>query len=188
MLLKKHLAKNMPFTPNIFGILCWAFVVFIMSLPDAFRRDADAIKYKYTLAAILSFILLIWTILNDYSEMLRPFKKWFISVKIISYLVIPLIVVVSVVQNGIFQMRLSGINSHLSCIPIIFQMYLIICLHELVSYLKRKHVHNVKLKIVKKSILSCTIVLLALLNIWFCMYFFVSWGDWMRTIKGVPLN
>jgi hypothetical protein len=168
------------FTPNILGILSWAFVVFVFSVPEALRaRNGD--EYKITLFAILTSILFIWAILNDYSEILRPLKKWFITIKIINYLVIPLIVIFSVVKNGIFQMRVSGIDLNLSCIPVIFQMYLIIFLYEFISYLKKSCVGEVKFKTFKKTVLDLSVALLAFCNICFCMYFVVSWIVWYKS-------
>jgi hypothetical protein len=168
------------FTPNIFGILCWAFIVFKFSIPSAIRESND--ENKAVLFAILTTLLLIWTILNDYVEILRPFKKWFITIKVVNYLVIPLVVIFSVVKNGIFQMRISGIDLNFSCIPVIFQMYLIIFLYEFINYLRKSCAGEGKFKAFKKSILELSVALLAFCNICFCAYFVTSWIAWHRSL------
>ncbi len=167
------------FTPNILGISCWAFVVFKFSIPAAIH-ESNGYENKAILFAVLTTLLLIWAILNDYVEILRPLKKWFIAIKVINYLVIPLIVIYSVVKNGIFQMRISGIDLNLSCVPIIFQMYLIIFLYEFINYLKKSCVGEGKWKIFKKTVLDLNVALLAFCNICFCAYFVTSWIAWYR--------
>jgi len=169
------------FTPNIFGILTWVFAVFVMGIPQVH----DDNKSKPLLFAVLASILLVWAMSNDYSELLRPFKKWFIVVKVVNCLVIPFIVIFFVVKNGIFQMRVSGIDLNLSCVPIIFQIYLILFLYEFIYYLKKRCTEKVKLKILKKTILALTVVLLAFCNIYFCVYFVASWGAWYRSLYGI---
>ena len=65
------------FTPNIFGIACWLFVVCIFALPEAVRymvsNDyANHIeKFHPILFATTSILFLLWSIINDYSDKMR---------------------------------------------------------------------------------------------------------------------
>ncbi len=174
------------FSPNIFGIMCWIFIVAVFSLPEALRykgnveTDSKIAMAKPVILAITTIILLLWAISNDYTERFMRFRKCFITLKLCNWIIIPLVVIFLVVYNDVFKMQVKGIDLNFSAIPIIIQMYLILTLYEITAYTKRSLVCSDRRKLFKKSISISAAVLLAVLNIYFCVYFVASWAAWYR--------
>ncbi len=174
------------FSPNIFGIMCWIFIVVVFSLPEALRykgnveTDSKIAMAQPILLAVTTIILLIWAISNDYTEGFRRFRKCFITLKLCNWIIIPAAVIFIVVYNGVFKMQVKGIDLNFSAIPIIIQMYLILTLYEIIAYTRRSLVCSDGHKLFKKSISISAAVLLAVLNIYFCIYFITSWAAWYR--------
>lgn len=167
---------------NLLGILCWFAAITLFGV-QAMLTDPDAEKFKAGLFTVVTSLFFMWTIVNEFSDILLPDKKKFIIARCINWFLIPAIVIYLVVDNGVFKIGISERGSNFSAIPIIFQMYLILVFCELASWLRRDIPATTTFVRTKKTMLSLVIKLLIVLNIWLCAKFVVSWGIWYRFIN-----
>ncbi len=164
---------------NLLGIICWFFAILLFGV-QGILTDPKAEIFKAKLFTFVTSLLFVWAILNEFSDMLLPDIKKFIIARCVNWIMIPAVVIYLVVSNGIFQM---DIDSNFSAIPIIFQMYLILALYELASYLRRDIPVISKFIRTKRVVLGLVVRILIVLNIWLCAGFVISWGSWYRFIN-----
>ncbi|MFI4912801.1 MAG: hypothetical protein ACIAQZ_14150 [Sedimentisphaeraceae bacterium JB056] len=167
---------------NLLSILPWMIGLYCFGLKPILD-DPKHEEFKATLFVLVVSILVLWTILNELSDKSLSTKKTFIVVRIFSWLLIPAAVISLVVNEGVFQMRLEGIDSNLSSVPIIEYMVLILGVYEIRNFLRRDVENPSRYSKTKKLFLFLIVRILIILNISFCMYFVVSWGSWFRFIN-----
>lgn len=172
------------FTPNIFGIACWLFVVCIFALPEAVRymvsNDyANHIeKFHPILFATTSILFLLWSIINDYSVKMRKFKNCYLILIILNWVIIPTFVVSTIAYNSI----LSHASGKTDLPTVIIMIYSILVINQSIIFAKLRMNIDSKYKIIKNSIVLLGTPIYVILNIYFCMFYVFSWIGWYRSI------
>ena len=167
---------------NLIGAACWLAAFIAFGIVPVFNdpRHGD---FKAGLFAIMAALFLIWSILNYISQAFGLSKKDFVILKLSNWVLIPAAVIFLTVYNGVFQMRVKGIDLNLSIVPVIIQMYLILVFCELTAYLCISINNTLKFASLKKIVLYLLIRILIIMNVYFCGYFVISWFSWYRFIR-----